>query len=170
MTKLTALIIGCLLFASTFAQSIERYVLSSTGTTLNTGDYQMSFSVGETMILPSPSITTYGPYYPMMLTIGFQQPHVAKRGILLHANNWVSAYPNPTNGWVRLDIHGDNFQTNQVRVTNALGQRVPIPPFVLVNGKIDLRFDNLSAGVYLVSVTDDRTGNTVSVRIIKRNH
>ncbi len=170
MTKLTALIIGCLLFASTYAQSIERNVLSSAGTTLNTGNYQLSFSVGEAMILPSPSTTAYGPFIPIMWTIGFQQPHVAKTGAILHANNWVSAYPNPTNGWVRLDIHGDNFQVNQVRVTNVLGQRVSIPPFVMVNGKVDLRFDNLSAGAYLVAVTDHRTGNTVSTTIIKRNH
>lgn len=160
----------CIVFcARASCQSIERQLTGTTGTTFITGGSQLCFSIGETVILPSPSQTFSYPANAMLVTIGFQQPHVAQTGGLVYFNNWVSAYPNPTTGWVRLDIHGDNFQVNSVRIYNALGQEVAVKPFTLVNGSIDLRLDNLPTGVYFISVTDNVIGRTVTTRILKEN-
>jgi Secretion system C-terminal sorting domain len=169
MTKFFLLILFGLTGAASFSQRIERSLVGTAGQTFVSGGLQLSYSIGETAILPSPSVVINAPTVPMMASIGFQQPHIALTGGLISANNWVSAYPNPTTGHVRLDIHGDNFQVNYVRLYNALGQEVVLKPFVMVNGSIDLQLGNLPAGIYFVCVTDKTIGNTISTRILKQN-
>jgi Secretion system C-terminal sorting domain len=151
------------------AQSIERAVIGNAGETFSANNSYITFTLGETVIEPSPSITFSPASNAMIFSIGFIQPHVASTGSLVNVDNWVSAYPNPTTGWVRLDIHGDNFQVNNVRIINSNGQIVATKPFKMVNGSIDLDFANLAAGVYIVAVTDDIVGRTVTTRIIKQN-
>lgn len=166
------LIVLCILLGGSmpsFAQDITQKLIGTTGTTLVSGGYQLSYSIGEPVVLPSPSPTINLTSYPVIITVGFQQPHVATTGALLSTNNWVSAYPNPTTGRVRLDIHGDNFQANFVKIYNRLKQIVAVIPFKMVNGSIDLNLNNLAAGVYYITVTDEKVGNTVSTTIIKMN-
>ncbi len=165
-----------LLFISFFAftnllmsQSIERSVIGNAGQTFAANSSFITYTIGEAVILPSPSSTFSPLTNAVIFSIGFIQPHVAKVGALVNSYNWVSAYPNPTTGWVRLDIHGDNFQINNVRVTSLMGQQVAVKPFKMVNGSIDLDFTNLAAGLYIVSVTDNTVGRTVSTKIIKQN-
>lgn len=165
LITLTALTIACL---SGRSQSIERKLVGTAGTTFTANSYQLSFSIGEVVITPSPAVKLVGINRQVLATIGFQQPHVAKTGNILHSNNWISAYPNPAVNNVRLDVHGDDFQTNYVRVINAAGQNV-IAPFSFVNGSIDLNVSKLAGGIYIVAVTDKVTGNTVTTKIIKQN-
>jgi Secretion system C-terminal sorting domain len=169
MTKFFIFFLSLFSAINCFSQSIERHLVCNAGQTFIAGGFQLSFSLGEPVIVPSPSQTFNVPTSPKMVTIGFQQPHVAQTGGVLHSNNWVSAYPSPTTGHVRLDIHGDNFQVNFVRIYNSMGQEVSVKPFTLINGSIDLQLHNLSAGLYLVSVTDKVTGNTIATRILKQN-
>lgn len=169
MTKFFLFILFGLSGATSFCQRIERSLVGTAGQTFVAGGFQLSYSIGEVAILPSPSAVINAPTVPMMASIGFQQPHIALTGGLISANNWVSAYPNPTTGHVRLDIHGDNFQVNFVRIYNSSGQEVAFTPFVMVNGSIDLHMHNLPAGLYFVSVTDKTIGNTISTRILKQN-
>jgi hypothetical protein len=169
MTKFFIIISLVFSAISSFSQSIERSLVGNAGQTFVSGGFQLSFSLGEPVIVPSPSQTFDVPTSPKMVTIGFQQPHVAQTGGLLHSNNWISAYPNPTTGHVRLDIHGDNFQTNFVRIYNSLGQEVTVKPFTLINGSIDLQLTDVPAGLYFVTVTDKVTGNSISTRILKQN-
>ncbi len=152
-----------------FSQGTGLFLAGTAGETFKAGGYQLSYSIGEPVILPSPSPTFTANPYPVIVTIGFQQPHVATTGGLLSTNNWVSAYPNPTTGHVRLDIHGDNFQANYVRIYNAAGQVIVVKPFVLLNGSIDLDLYNLPAGSYNIAVTDANVGNTINTTIIKLN-
>jgi hypothetical protein len=151
------------------SQSIERSVIGNAGQTFSANGSYITFTVGETVIEPSPSITFSPLSNARIFTIGFIQPHVASTGSLVYLYNWVSAYPNPTTGWVRLDIHGDNFQVNNVRIINSIGQIVATKPFKMVNGSIDLDFSNLAAGVYIVAVSDDKIGRTVTTKIVKQN-
>ena len=153
---------------ASFSQSIERKLIGTAGSTWTAGGNQLSFSIGEVIITPSPSATLSPGANAMLVTIGFQQPHIAKTGTLL-PDIRVSAYPNPAIDIVRLDIHGDNFQPNQVRITNAIGQLV-IAPFIFINGSIEIRLQQLAAGSYFVTVTGKGSGNTVTTQIIKQNN
>lgn len=169
MAKFLLLLFLSFMGSATFCQRIERNLVGCAGDSYVANGFQLSFSVGEPVILPSPSASFDVPTFRRIFTIGFQQPHVAITDANLSTGNWVSAYPSPTTGRVRLDIHADNFQVNSVRIYNAIGQEVAIKPFVMVNGSIDLFLDNLPAGYYMVSVTDKIVGNTVAVRILKQN-
>ncbi len=166
------LIVMCLLLCAvhySYSQEITHKLVGTAGSTFVTGGYQLSYSIGEPVVLPSPSPTMNLTHYPVIITVGFQQPHVAQTGALVSTNNWISAYPNPTTGHVRLDIHGDNFQTNFVKIYNSLKQLVSVIPFKMVNGSIDLDLYNLAAGAYHISVTDEKVGNTITTTIIKMN-
>ena len=166
------LIVMCFLLCTTlpsYCQNITHKLIGTAGSTFGAGGFQLSYSIGEPVVLPSPSPTINLTTYPVMVTIGFQQPHVAQTGALLSTNNWISAYPNPTTGHVRLDIHGDNFQSNFVKVYNGLKQIVAVIPFKMINGSIDLNLQNLAAGAYYISVTDEKVGNTITTTIIKMN-
>jgi Secretion system C-terminal sorting domain len=169
MIRLILLLFFSLLGSASFCQRIERSLVGTAGETYVSNGFQLSYSIGEPVIVPSPSASFDVQTFRRVFTIGFQQPHVAITDAQLSTSNWISAYPSPTTGRVRLDIHGDNFQVNSVRIYNAIGQQVAIKPFVMVNGSIDLFLDNLPAGYYLVSVTDKVVGNTVAVRILKQN-
>lgn len=153
------------------AQTIERSVISVVGGSVSADGYYLSYSVGEPVITPSPSQTLYNPFVfiPTMMTIGFQQPQVAKVGVRDNIYNWISAYPNPTSGLTYLDIHGDQFQVHSVRIINSLGQEVAVKPFVMINGSIELHLEKLPAGVYMIAVTDFYLKKTATTRIIKFN-
>lgn len=168
MKRILTIIITLLSMHAAMSQTIERSLIGNAGRTLSAGNYLLSFSVGEAVVKPSPSAVFSQVFWPMMVTIGFQQPHVATSGQMLHAAHWISAYPNPTTGNVRLDIHGDIGQNNGVRVFNMLGQEVAVKPFRMVNGSVDLDFSNLAVGVYLVTVTDPVSGNSVSIKITRQ--
>src|SRR6478735_986454 len=75
LITLTAFTIACL---SGRSQSIERKLVGTAGTTFISNNYQLSFSVGEVVITPSPSVKLDGINRQLLATIGFQQPHVAK--------------------------------------------------------------------------------------------
>ena len=169
MKKLAAFLMLVFFITNSFSQSIERKLIGTAGNTAIAGGYQLSYSIGETAVTPSPSQSFAIPANTIMFSIGFQQPHVANVGGVVHHNNWVTAYPNPTSGWVRLEIHGDNFQRNTVKIYNALGMQVALKPFVMINGNMDLDVSNLASGSYIVAVTDDNLGNTVAIKLVKIN-
>ncbi len=154
---------------ASFSQRIERSLVGCAGETYVSSGFQLSYSIGEPVIVPSPSATFDVPTARSIYSIGFQQPHVATTGAQLSTSNWISAYPSPTTGRVRLDIHGDNFQVHFVRIYNSMGAEVAVKPFTLVNGSIDLFLDRLPAGIYMVCVTDKNIGNTIATRIVKQN-
>jgi hypothetical protein len=169
MKKILLLITSFAFVSIVSSQSIERSLTGNAGETYSANNSFLTFAIGEAVILPSPS-GTFSPFSnASMYTIGFIQPHVATTGAILNSYNWVSAYPNPTTGWVRLDIHGDNFQVNNVRILNVQGQAVSTKPFKMVNGKIDLDLTNLNAGVYFIAVTDSKIGRVVTTKLIKQN-
>lgn len=169
MTKFLLVFSFIAIITLTKAQSIERSVIGNAGQTFSANGSYITFTVGEPVIVPSPSITFSPLSNARIFTIGFIQPHVASTGSLVYLYNWVSAYPNPTTGWVRLDIHGDNFQVNNVRIINSAGQIVATKSFQMVNGSIDLDFTNLAAGIYIVAVSDNKIGRTVTTKIVKQN-
>ena len=115
-----------------FSQSIERKLVASNGTTLVSGGFQLSYSLGEVAVLSASSGLSSPSFFA---SIGFQQPHVAKIGQVLPKENWVSAYPNPAINIVRLDIHGVNFQSSDIKVFNPIGQTV-IAPFTFTSSTV----------------------------------
>lgn len=169
MKKISIFLLICFFYGNAFSQSIERNLVGTAGETLAAGGNYLCFSIGEPVILPSPSEVFNPMFRAIMFTIGFQQAHIAQTGSLLHSHYRVSAYPNPTTGWVRLDIHGGFPQTNSVKIYNAAGQEVVFKPYEIVNGKIDLNLSGLPAGMYIVTVTDKVTGNSATTQIIKQN-
>lgn len=155
----------CLLFGllgATYAQSIDRQLISTNGASLTSGNYQLSYSIGEI------GISAYYKRFPS-LTEGFQQPHVARVGEILNGYVRVSAYPNPTTGLVKLDIYGYKFETFNVRIADAAGKLVATPPFTTTNGSITIDLTAMPAGAYMIAVTDNNYKTAVTSIVIKQH-
>ena len=165
MKKIATLFVLLSAFHFCFCQSIERELIGVNGTTLSNGGYQLSYSIGEVVTKSSLAPSNSNPFF---ITVGFQQPLVAKAGQILAVNDWVSAYPNPAVTKVRLDIHGINSESNRVQVFNVAGQSV-VAPFTFINGSIDIDISRLAAGVYIIKVADKFKERSVSAAIIKQN-
>jgi hypothetical protein len=151
-----------------FAQGTDRKLLAPNGAVFTAGKYQLSFSLGEVVVLPTPGASITGNNPVSFVTTGFQQPHVASKGELVDGPEWISAYPNPAVNIVRVDIHGLDPGNNAVRVTNMAGQIV-MTPFQFINGSLEIKLDRLAAGTYIVSVMDKESAKVVSTKIIKQN-
>ena len=147
------------------AQSIERKLVGVNGSTLINGGYQLSYAIGEVAIRTTPYIPSNGTYF--FATIGFLQPLAAQSGVVTVSNNWMSAYPNPATSFVRIDVHGFYPQDNVIKVTNALGQQVIVPPATFKNGSAEINVSSLAKGTYIISVTETGTSKPVTAKIIK---
>ena len=152
---------------ASLGQSIERRLVGITGTTLSKGGYQLSYSLGEVILHRSPAPANSNPF---TTSVGFQQPHVAREGKIMQPADRVSVYPNPAISKVRVDMHGITTVSNTVKITNAAGQAVVLPPVKFINGSADINISALAAGVYIFSVQDALTGNIISTPIIKQNN
>ena len=67
---------------------------------------------------------------------------------------WI--YPNPSNG----QLYVDNLENNSVLIYNVLGQKINATLKSLNEKTKEINFDNISQGIYMVQIYDNR-GNFI---------
>ncbi len=164
--KLVILIFSITALTGSFAQSVERQVIGSTGGYSAQSNVSASYTVGEAVIQTAAAGN-------IILTQGFQQPDNQSVGIVDVANNIkISAYPNPTTDKVIVEINAEAESQFSFQVYNALGQLVLLPASLQQTGSVALHqfdFSLLSPANYFIAINSDNLHFTKTIQITKTN-
>jgi hypothetical protein len=79
-------------------------------------------------------------------------------------------YPNPTEGSVIITLNAADSRTRQIRIFNLTGQLVYQTQFMGESYTwpgLDQTGNELAAGVYLITITDER-GASIKQKLIRR--
>ena len=152
--------------AGSYAQSIERQVIGSSGGYSSQTNVSASYTVGEAVVQTATAGT-------IVLTQGFQQPDNQSVGIVDVANNIkISAYPNPTTDKVIVEINAEAESQFSFQVYNALGQLVLLPASLQQTDSVTVHqfdFSLLSPANYFIAINSNNLHFTKTIQITKTN-
>jgi hypothetical protein len=151
------------LFSSTLAaQSIERSVIGSSGTSAQAGDLQLDYTVGEAVIntLSTPDLT---------LTQGFHQGVLQTTGLTgLPLEIGYQIYPNPVTSELWLSMQGPDLNFWAL-IYDATGRPLGVRRQIKASGYWKEAFD-LSAqapGAYFLVIMDGKGAWLESHKVMK---
>jgi len=131
-------------------------------------------------ILPSFSLNGTKMYFEYSAIGGFCEPYmsiyfselqsgVSDDGDITPAQFFLSAYPNPFNAEVSINISGELESISELAIYNIAGQRVrnlPVAPSVIWDGKDASRHD-MASGIYFVRAAGDGHSRTIKVALVR---
>ena len=81
------------------------------------------------------------------------------QNLILANNNFdafdYSVYPNPAKNILNIAFANEQNQTIQIVITNTLGQQLSVLDATIINNKTSISTDNLSVGVYFLTLKSD---------------
>ena len=150
------------LFLLTFSVSAQTVISSAGKTTIN-GNYNVSWTVGETVIntlSAGGTILTQGFHQPLLIEI---LPTGIEKGLLLD----MIAYPNPAFDKV-LFKGGDPSGIYHVRVVDKLG-RILLQK-TLPASDLEILVEGYNNGTYLIEVVEDKTNKRRVFNVVKSSN
>ncbi len=151
MRKISYLTFLLCLSALVNAQTIERSVISFTGSSVQHEGVHLSYTAGEPVVGTVSNEDNH-------LTQGFQQPSevpVINEGSGVHMN--VTVFPNPVTNQLNVVIGQGETQDLYVGIYDVLGKRLGqkrVSHLEMAQTNVTLAFDEMSQGMYFVSVSD----------------
>jgi len=150
------------LFLLSFSVSAQTVISSAGKTTIN-GNYNVSWTVGETVIntlSAGGTILTQGFHQPLLIEI---LPTGLEKGLLLD----MIAYPNPAFDKV-LFKGGDPSGIYHIRVVDKLG-RILLQK-TLPASDLEILVEGYDNGTYLIEVVEDRTNKRRVFNVVKSSN
>ena len=150
------------LFLLSFSVSAQTVISSAGKTTIN-GNYNVSWTVGETVIntlSAGGTILTQGFHQPLLIEI---LPTGIEKGLLLD----MIAYPNPAFDKV-LFKGGDPSGIYHVRVVDKLG-RILLQK-TLSASDLEILVEGYDNGTYLIEVVEDKTNKRRVFNVVKSSN
>ena len=150
------------LFLLSFSVSAQTVISSAGKTTIN-GNYNVSWTVGETVIntlSAGGTILTQGFHQPLLIEI---LPTGIEKGLLLD----MIAYPNPAFDKV-LFKGGDPSGIYHIRVVDKLG-RILLQK-TLPASDLEILVEGYNNGTYLIEVVEDKTNKRRVFNVIKSSN
>ena len=150
------------LFLLSFSVSAQTVISSAGKTTIN-GNYNVSWTVGETVIntlSAGGTILTQGFHQPLLIEI---LPTGLEKGLLLD----MIAYPNPAFDKV-LFKGGDPSGIYHIRVVDKLG-RILLQK-TLPASDLEILVEGYNNGTYLIEVVEDKTNKRRVFNVVKSSN
>ena len=150
------------LFLLSFSVSAQTVISSAGKTTIN-GNYNVSWTVGETVIntlSAGGTILTQGFHQPLLIEI---LPTGLEKGLLLD----MIAYPNPAFDKV-LFKGGDPSGIYHIRVVDKLG-RILLQK-TLSASDLEILVEGYDNGTYLIEVVEDKTNKRRVFNVVKSSN
>ena len=150
------------LFLLSFSVSAQTVISSAGKTTIN-GNYNVSWTVGETVIntlSAGGTILTQGFHQPLLIEI---LPTGLEKGLLLD----MIAYPNPAFDKV-LFKGGDPSGIYHIRVVDKLG-RILLQK-TLSASDLEILVEGYDNGTYLIEIVEDRTNKRRVFNVVKSSN
>ena len=148
-----------------FAQSAERQVIGSTGSSFSSASLQVDYTVGET-------VTASGSSGSFSVNQGFQQN--ATNGTAIKEQNILvnyGLYPNPAQNEITLTLNTDKALELRISIVNVAGQVMMAdekPSNVAQSYKREFSIQHLASGSYFLNLYDNKNGLLQSIKFIKQ--
>ncbi|MBJ05135.1 MAG: hypothetical protein CMP65_04470 [Flavobacteriales bacterium] len=147
-TKLVLLFLGLLTQISAQTDTtLHPFIIGSSGNTLNTNNYNLTFTIGELSIE-----TIYQDEY--IFTQGFNQDNyfLTLTEAIESNNTRVSIYPNPTQDILNIrfiDLEG----VSSILIRNLNGKLIYSKSNFSTSNELSLDISNFSHGIYFLEIT-----------------
>jgi hypothetical protein len=140
---------------------LSQEVIAIGGQYLSNSSGSISYTIGETVIETLTGSNN-------ILTQGFQQTNLIVTAIneAKRLNFEISAYPNPTQDFIRLRIGKENIKGMQYLLYDLNGKL--IDKHKLLNQETDISFEHLAPASYILKILDKKT-ELKSFQIINTN-
>lgn len=145
------------------AQSLSRSVVCATGTTVVTGSFSISYTLGEAVgeLFSNNAQQTF-------LTAGFAQPDLSVQEILTsnnYSNTNFTIFPNPAIGNTKVKLGFKNLPVGRynLAIVDALGRIIQTEEFYyspLVFAYREYNVSGFAQGVYFVKVLGEKNFKT----------
>lgn len=149
-----------------FSQSADRHVIGSAGTVQVTNDFNVSSTIGETIIAT-------GEADGIILNQGFQQ--ALDYGLTVEDPEFefsATAFPNPTMDGVTLDLNAERVVALNISLFDVSGKQYAVPSGnILLLGKVQKVIDmnGFASGVFFIRFTDDTGELNKTIKVQKVN-
>jgi len=165
MRKLVFLFIACLVVSYANGQSVSSSVVATAGNSVETGDINVSWTVGEVAV---ETLGTAG--QTVVLTQGFQQGYfeITSIGDPLNSEFKINVYPNPASDFIWIDLKSENKIDAIVEIYNMEGKLVYNKNWEFANGPNKVALDDFNASQYIIRVSDSSGKILQTFKLIKR--
>ncbi len=143
----------------------SQYVVASAGGEMKSGAYNLSYTIGETVIE-----TAYGSMKSM--TQGFQQTTLDKKVYIKPSAGDLSLigfrfFPNPSSDYLYLEWEFDGAGTLSFELLNMQGVPLLKTKESIASQQANIHISQLKSSTYLLKVTDLRNMRSQVFRIVK---
>lgn len=164
MKKIFFLLACFFFFQNSYSQQLDRQVFSSNGTSINSGNIWLDYTIGEMNIV---TYTTGS----IVLNQGFHQVYSTSTSILnLSYSSAIKVYPNPGSGYLQIDIPDDMVNKSFYKLTDIAGRVISDYDnlnTLLPSNKNTINISGLPYGIYLLTIQTQNSNSTYLYRIIK---
>ena len=158
------LLIALICIQTVAAQSVERHLISFTGTFINADGSIGSSTAGEPVAGPISNGST-------LLTQGFQQP-IEEHTISKHQGDFsLNLNPNPAQSFVLLSFKSTEEIVLQIELLDVLGRQVAgSSQETKTSEEVSLDLSSLPSGLYMVRVSFKGDSKPIIIKFIKSDN
>jgi hypothetical protein len=145
------------------AQSAQRQVIGSAGTVSVTDDFNVSSTIGETVVATEEADG-------IILTQGFQQSQDFGLSVEEPELEFsATAFPNPTMDGIALDLNSQKPVDLTISLFDVAGKQYAVPAGHLMlsgNARKEIDMNGFASGTYFIRLTDDsgKLNKTIKVQ------
>lgn len=160
MKNLTLTFLSLLLVAGLRGQSIDRYVIASSGDEMSSGQYSIEWTLGE-------PVTATFQNSNLIINQGFHQGLSISTSIPESVDPEISIYPNPTQDRIHFDLP-NNLSVVDISIRSIDGRLIRKGVSLTTESSLDM--SDLASGTYIISIfnsEDQKVEKRVKVQKIK---